>query len=467
MIRLELEKLTSNARLLLAAASLSGLEFPVASAAAAALLPVAQAAAEFENLARRQRFVHRLEGARYAFQHALPRDVLYRGLPDGERREMHLRTAAHLETLDSPNPGDLARHFELGGAPARALPLRIAAAVSAGKRFGYQEATLNLRCAIEALRAAAPPGRARDEQELPLQLGLTMAVLGGAGSASDAALDTLGRAEALCVALGDKVRRPLILSGIWHCQLVRAELAAAASIAREMLLLSEDGHPGLANLAHLQTGMTLFYQGDLARAAQHLGRVLADEPAARQAAASLFDDVDPGVVARAYIAWLHALEGRMADSDAARREAVALALRLASPQGQAIALVYSAALLAERGDAAAARAEAERALRVAEEFGLPQWSGIARAVAGYARGLALEGEPALQELESGIADYHATGARLSTSFLLSLRARALAGLGRRNEASAALDAAAAHCERTGERYYEAVLRSLEGDLRSP
>ncbi len=465
VLGLEFAKLAPSARSLLAAASVSGHEFRVASAAAAASVPAAQAARELEALARRERFVRGLGDARYAFRHALPRDALYRGLEDAERREMHLRTAAHLETVESSTPADLARHFELGGAPARALPLRIAAAVSAGARFGYQEATLHLRCAIEALRAAAPPGRARDEQELPLQLGLTMAVLGGAGSASEAALSTLTSAEALCVALGDEARRLLVLSGLWNCRLTRAELAAAASIGRQMLALSDDGKPGLANLAHLQNGVTFFYQGDRSQAQRHFERVLTDEPAARKAAASLFDDVDPGVVAGAYLAWLHALDGRKADSDAVRCEAVALSLRLASPQGQALALTYSAALLAEAGDAAAAREEAERALRVADEFGLPQWSGIARAVSGYARGIAGEREPGLRELEHGIADYHATGARLSTSFLLSLRARALAELGRGSEAKAALDEANAHCQRTGERYYEATLRRLERELR--
>lgn len=469
VIGLELARLTPSARRLLAAASVSGLEFSAASAAAAADVPAEQAERELESLARRERFVRRLSGAslaRYGFLHALPRDALYRGLPDAERCELHRRTAGHLEALDGSAPADVARHFELGGAPSRALPLRIAAAFSAAARFGYQEATLHLRCAIAALLAAVPASRERDQEELRLQLGLAMAEVGGAGSASDATLSALTRAEALCVTLGDKARRPLVLGGVWHCRLTRAELAAAGSIAREILLLSEDGPPGLANLAHLQCGMTLFYQGDRTQAAQHLERVLSDEAAAREAAASLFDDVDPGVVARAYLAWLHAFEGRMGDSDAARREAVALALRLASPLGQALALTYSSALLAERGDAAAAREEAERALQVADEFGLPQWSGIARAVSGYAQVLAREGERGLRELESGIADYHATGARLSTSFLLSLRARALARLGRRGEASAALEAANAHCERTGERYYVDTLRRIEHELRA-
>ncbi len=469
VIGLELATLAPDARLLLAAASVIGLEFPVASVAAAAAVSIEQAARGLESLAQRGRFVRRLSsdpGSRYAFLHVLPREALYRGLADSERREMHLRTGDHLEALESSTPADLARHFEAGGAPARALPRRIAAAVSAGARFGYQEATLHLRAAIGALLAAVPAGRARDEQELPLQLGLAMAALGSTGSASDAALATLTRAEALCGTLGDTARRPLVLSGIWNSRLSRAELAAAGSLARELLLLSEDGQPGLANLAHLQTGMTLFYQGQLAQAARHLERVLADEPAARAAAASLFDDVDPGVVARAYLAWLHALGGRSHDSDAARLAAVALAMQLGSPQGQALALTYSAALLAERGDAVAAHTEAERALRVADEFGLPQWSGIARAVSGYARGIPRGSAEALEELDGGIADYHATGARLSTSFLLSLRARAHAALGRRAEAIAALDAAHAHCDATGERYYEATLRRLARELRA-
>jgi hypothetical protein len=468
VIGLELARLPEHAGALLAAASVSGVEFSLATVAAAAQLPALEAAQELELLTRRARFVRRVspgKDARYAFLHVLPREAVYRGLADPERRELHLRTALQLESHGAGSAAEIARHFDAAAAPARALPHHIAAAVSAGARFGYAEATQHLRGAVAALHAAQPAGRARDEQELPFQLGLAMALLGSAGSASDAALATLTRAEALCVATADHARRPLVLAGIWNCRLTRAELSAAAAIARELRALAEDGQPSLANLAHLQSGMTLFYQGDSARAARHLEHVLADAPAAREAAASLFDDIDPGVVARAYLAWLHALAGRSHAAEKARGKAVALALRLASPQGRALALTYSAALLAERGDAVAARAEAERALAVADEFGLPQWGGIARAVAGFARGLAREGEPALAAIEGGIAEYHATGARLSTSFLLSLQARTQRALGRLDDARATLALATAHCERTGERYYGATLRQLAGELR--
>ena len=464
VIALELAKLAPSARTLLHGASVSGIEFEATTAAVAASAPAENAKSELETLARRGRFVCRLAfgGSRYGFRHALLRDALYRNLTVSERREMHLRVAFHLEAL-AASPADLARHFELGGEPSRALPLRIAAAVSAGARFGYQEAALHLRGAVEALRGSAPACRARDEQELQLQLGLVMA-LGASGSASDSVLAALKRAESLCSALGDHQRRLLILAGLWNCQLTRSDLASAASIAGELLAFSENGQPGLANLAHLLIGISLFYQGDRIETARHLERVLDDEPEERQAARSLFEDVDPGVVARAYLAWLRAIEGRMTDSDAARAEAIALASSVGGPQGQALALAFSAALLAERGDAAAARAEAERALRVADEFGLRQWSGVARVVSGYAGVLAHENEPGFDELEGGIADYHATGARVSTSFLLSLRARALSRLGRRAEARATLDAANAHCERTGERYYAETLRLLEREL---
>jgi len=467
VIGLELAKLAPQAQRLLAAGSVCGLEFSAASAAEVAAIPVAQAASALEGLAQRGRFVRQLPAAdaRFAFVHELTRDALYAGLAEAGRRALHLNAAAHVGALASSTPAEQARHFELGGAPERALPLRVAAAVSAGARFGYPEAALHLRAALAALQAARPASRERDAQELPLQLGLTMAELGASGSASDAALATLKRAEALCVALGD-ARRPLILAGLWNSRVTRAELAAAVSIAQEIRALAENGAPGLGNLAQLQIGVTLFYQGDFARAAKHLERVLADEPAARTAAASLFDDVDPAVVARAYLAWLHALAGRTRRSNAARRAAVTLALRHASPQGQALALSYSAALLAERGKAAPARREAERALRVAEECGLAQWGGVARAVAGYARVLGREGEAGLRELESGIAAYHATGARVSTSFLLSLRARALGRLGRPADAKAALGEASEHAARTGEHYYAATLRRLARELRA-
>jgi predicted ATPase len=60
--------------------------------------------------------------------------------------------------------------------------------------------------------------------------------------------------------------------------------------------------------------------------------------------------------------------------------------------------------------------------------------------------------------------YHATGARFQSTYHLILLAQALADCGRYGEGLAELREAAALAEETGERYVEAEIHRLEGNL---
>jgi tetratricopeptide (TPR) repeat protein len=58
----------------------------------------------------------------YAFRHALMHDVAYSALSPADRAAAHLQVGPWLESLGPADPTVLAAHFELGGAPERALP---------------------------------------------------------------------------------------------------------------------------------------------------------------------------------------------------------------------------------------------------------------------------------------------------------------------------------------------------------
>jgi predicted ATPase len=68
------------------------------------------------------------------------------------------------------------------------------------------------------------------------------------------------------------------------------------------------------------------------------------------------------------------------------------------------------------------------------------------------------------EIREALAAYRATGARYQSTYHLILLAQALAACGRNDEGLAALHEAAALVEETGERYVEAEIHRLEGNL---
>jgi tetratricopeptide (TPR) repeat protein len=63
----------------------------------------------------------RFAGARqWRFRHALLQQVAYEMLLPDQRRELHARAGSWLESMGEPDAAVLARHFQLGGEPARA-----------------------------------------------------------------------------------------------------------------------------------------------------------------------------------------------------------------------------------------------------------------------------------------------------------------------------------------------------------
>jgi predicted ATPase len=71
---------------------------------------------------------------------------------------------------------------------------------------------------------------------------------------------------------------------------------------------------------------------------------------------------------------------------------------------------------------------------------------------------------AVAEIRQAIAAYRATGTRVHSTHHLTLLAQGLAACGHDGEGLAALREAAALVEDTGERYVEAEIRRLEGNL---
>jgi predicted ATPase len=68
------------------------------------------------------------------------------------------------------------------------------------------------------------------------------------------------------------------------------------------------------------------------------------------------------------------------------------------------------------------------------------------------------------EIREALAAYHATGARFQSTYHLILLAQALAACGRHDEALDVLREAAAVVKETGERYVEAEIHRLQGNL---
>ena len=99
---------------------------------------------------------------RYAFSHALVRDVLYNAIPLPQRARSHAAAAGALPTGLETSDAELAHHHLLAATPdhaAKAIDHSVSAARIALDRLAYEDAVAHLRRALDALEIAPDDDR--------------------------------------------------------------------------------------------------------------------------------------------------------------------------------------------------------------------------------------------------------------------------------------------------------------------
>ena len=110
------------------------------------------------------------------------------------------------------------------------------------------------------------------------------------------------------------------------------------------------------------------------------------------------------------------------------------------------------------------RERAEAVIAFATEQGFPHWKHWGTALRGWALAAQDQGEVGIPLLHQGLAALAALNVRLARPYLLALLADAYGRTGRIEEGLTTLAEALTQVHDTGERYYEAELYRLKGEL---
>lgn len=153
-----LERLSSEHVGVLAAASVMGRSFDVASLAKVASVDegAALVALEASVTAQLVELEDRVSG-RYRFRHALTREAIYEDLVVPRRQQLHGRVADVLANEPAHRPVDVANNLLLAARYDEAVAMCVAAAEEASQRYAYRDAA-------ELLERAAPHVRDRVER---------------------------------------------------------------------------------------------------------------------------------------------------------------------------------------------------------------------------------------------------------------------------------------------------------------
>jgi DNA-binding winged helix-turn-helix (wHTH) protein/predicted ATPase len=477
MIARQLAWLGPTEQRLLEAASIAGAEFSAAVVAAAAAADPADVEMRFAELARREQLVGESGterwpdgtiAARYAFLHALYREVLYERVPEGVRAGLHARVGTRLEaaygTRSADIAAELAMHFDRSGDIDRAVRYLEQAGTIAIRWNAPREAVMHLDRAI-ALLATLPDTPARIEHELSLQIALGSQLMTTGGWGAPEVERVYARAHALCGQATDPARLFPALWGLLLFSLGRGDVTRARTIAEDLLMRAErTGDPDLLLQAHHALWSTLLSVGEFEAAHDHATRGIALYDVETHAPlASIYGNHDAGVCARLSDAWALLLLGFPDHARDAVYDAIALAEHLGHPFNLALAHLRAAIIHQERREPDAVRARADTATALAREHGFRLVSGRATGLLGWV--VAIEGRQ-----EDGIAELRAAasgpvgGADQFQSYLLALLADACLMAGRVAEGLAAVAEGLARATTTGERFYEAELQRLRGQL---
>ncbi len=409
--------------------------------------------------------------AEYLFKHALVQDTAYGTLLRGPRQQLHARIAASLEAHFPDRmirePEALARNFSEAQQPDRALGYWLDAGRRAIRRSANQEAIGHLTASLVQL-AQLPDTADRTKQESALQRLLGQANLQVRGLAALETDRAFSRARELCVAIDDDQSIIPVLFGIIIVEWGAARWAKAEATANEILhRAGRTGDTGAGIAGDFAVAITSMHSGDLPRARRHYDSAIASYRGVDAAAAlrSAYEySIDPGAFSYVYAGWCWWLLGHPEQALGFSEEFIASGERVRHDYSRSRVLYCKSVVHAFRREWAIVEECAAASIAVAQERGLGMMEAVARIMLAAAQAMQAPSNKAVAEIRQAIGTYRATGTRLQSTHHLTLFAQALAACGHYGEGLAALREAAALVEETGERYVEAEIRRLEGNL---
>lgn len=413
--------------------------------------------------------------ATYLFKHALVQDAAYGTLLRDARRGLHARIADVLESqfkeIAKNQPELLARHCAEAGLTEKAVGLWGKAGQRSLERSALVEAVEQLTRAI-GLIAALPPTPALRREEIKLQVALITPLFHLKGYAAPETKAAAERANLLieqAKALGEPLEDPLllysVLYGVWVANYIAFNGDAMRDLAAQFLALAEK-HGSVVPIvvAHRIMAVSLLCTGDIVEARLHSDQAAAlHDPAVHRPVATRFGQ-DIGVSVLAYRSLGSWLLGYPRASLVDIESAVDAAREIGQAATLMFVLTHSALTHLVSRDYAAAKEEAEELAAVASDKGAVFWKAIGTVAQGWVFALSGKASDAADLLTSGLAAFRSTGSTLWMPLHMSCLAIAYRDLDRFDEAWRSIGEAMTAIETTGERWYEAEVLRVAGEL---
>lgn len=412
----------------------------------------------------------------WRFAHDKLREVVISNLAFEEQKKLHLQIAEAIEQyywVDlAPFYSRLANHWskvvedeppELAQVE-KAIDYLNKAGLQAKDNFASQEAIEYFNQAITLLNTL-PDSTERAQQELDSQTALGSILLATKGYGAPEVKQTYDRSRKLCQQMGETPQLFQVLWGLCRFYLVRTPLQICRELGEQLLNLAQKQQdPTLLLEAYNSLGAALSHLGDLSQAQTYLERGLDIYNPRQHGSHALIYGQDPGIVCLSRMTWTLWCLGFPEQALGRKRQALALASELAHPFSKAFALVCVAILHQLRREVQATQEQAEATICLCTEQGFDFFRAMGVCLHGWAlfsKGQTTEG---IAQLRQGIEAWKATGAVLFMPYYLAMLAEMYSEIGQTEASLATLAEALSMVDKSGERFWEAEIYRLKGEL---
>ena len=411
-----------------------------------------------------------LPQARWVFKHAMLQDTAYQSLLKSKRQQIHRYVAAVLvkqfPDIRHNQPELVAHHYTQAGLLDQAIGYWQYAGEQAVQRSAHREGIGHFLKGL-ALLDELPETPDRTHRELTIQTRLGPSLMATKGYAAPEVERAYARAQELCQQLGETPQSFQVLRGLWVVHEMRAELRTARKLGEQLLTLAQHlNDPDLLIEVHRALGNTLLWIGEFAHAREHLQKAVALHNPEHHNALAFQYGTDPRTVCLLYETLALWVLGYPEQALQKSQEALARAEEEAHQQSLslAVALNWTGFLHQLRREAEVTYERAAAVIALAQQCGFPDWEMIGTIFRDWATAAQSHDEAPVEQLQKVIAAWCATGAELLRPYFLGLLAEQYGKLGRTEKGLALLDEALAVVNTSAERFSEAELYRLRGEL---
>jgi DNA-binding SARP family transcriptional activator/predicted ATPase len=410
--------------------------------------------------------------SRYRFRHILFQKYLYTSLDRIEKEHLHEAVGTALETLlrnqsiqITQIAPQLARHFQEAGMSIKAVGYHYQAGERAVHLSANEEGMFHYYQGLKLL-ATLPDLPEFNQQELKILVALTVPLLAIKGYISPELDAVVKRASVLVRKVGGARDLMGTLLRLFLLNSTHGEHQVALEFAQRLASVAQENQDGIMEAIgfHAQ-GIVMFSLGEFKQALSHFEKAINFYDPSQHSASAFIMGQDLGVAGLCWATQSLWMLGYPDQAMLRSQQAIALAQTLDHKFSLGYTLSLAGSMIHQlRNDITAAHEGTAKSLAFVNKYGFAFLQAYNLVVMGWAQAEIGCAEEGIAQILTGLARHKEMNARIHLPHYQALLARSYTLAGNVDAGLEVANTTLALVEETGERYYEAELQRLKGEL---